>query len=227
MIKKKISAYASAAATRHSIVDAALTVFSAHGYEGSSTRALAAAAGIELGHLSYYFKSKEALWREVVETFTAGTHAMLDECLAGADFKDPIGLASRVLPKFLRQIAHNHRLARLMLQDFSIASSRHDRLVWEVGRPIWLRLRPLFEALQGNAGPGTHDARLTYFAMLGSTLVFFGSSPEVQQITGLDAIDEATAEDYIALVVRSAVGDKVRKRRARGSRRLTVSRRRR
>jgi hypothetical protein len=93
-----------------------------------------------------------------------------------------------------------------------------------VGLPQWLARRGVSSL--GNAGPGTHDARLTYFAMLGSTLVFFGSSPEVQQITGLDAIDEATAEDYIALVVRSAVGDKVRKRRARGSRRLTVSRRR-
>ena len=211
MTKKKNTARASTLAIRHSIVDAALTVFSDSGYEGASTRAIAAAAGMELGHLTYYFKSKEALWREVVKTFTASTQELLDDCLAGADLKDPIGLANIVLPKILRQIAENHRLARLMLQDFSVASSRHDRFVWEVGRPAWLRLRPLFEALQRSSGSKT-DARLKYYAMMGSVLIFFGSSPEVRQITGINAIDAAVIEDYIALVVSSVVGGKPHRR---------------
>jgi TetR/AcrR family transcriptional regulator len=212
MIKKRRPVRTSAVAIRHSILDAALTVFSAHGYAGASTRAIAAAAGIELGHLAYYFKTKESLWREVVETFTAGTHQVLDECLEGTDLKDPMAVASSVLPTFLRQIAQNQRLARLMLQDFSVASSRHDRLVGEVGRPVWLRLRPLFEALERSAGNKPRLAPLRYYAMLGSVLVFFGSSPEVQEVTGVDASDPNAMEDYIALVVSSVTAGKAPRR---------------
>jgi TetR/AcrR family transcriptional regulator len=211
MVKKKSAARPSTLVMRRSIIDAALTVFSASGYEGASTRAIAAVAGLELGHLTYYFKSKEMLWREVVTTFTASTNALLDESLAGADLRNPIGVANIVLPKVLRQIAQNHRLARLMLQDFSVASSRHDRLVWDVGRPVWLRLRPLFEALQRSSGSKI-DASLHYYAMMGSALVFFGSSPEVREITGIDATNASIIEDYIALIVRSAVGSESRTR---------------
>ena len=51
---------------REVIVEAATSVFAHLGYAGASLRELAAAAGIEKGHLTYYFPTKEALLFEII-----------------------------------------------------------------------------------------------------------------------------------------------------------------
>ena len=64
--------------TRHRIVGAARTLFVERGFEGTSTRDLAARAGIAVGTLFNYFPSKEALAMtlvaEALERGTAGFH---------------------------------------------------------------------------------------------------------------------------------------------------------
>ena len=47
--------------TRQRIVDSALTLFEERGYEGTTMRAVAAAAGVSLGNAYYYFDSKDHL----------------------------------------------------------------------------------------------------------------------------------------------------------------------
>ncbi len=50
--------------TRAQILEAALTLFREHGYEGATMRAIAEAAGVALGNAYYYFGSKEHLIQE-------------------------------------------------------------------------------------------------------------------------------------------------------------------
>src|SRR4051812_15016027 len=52
---------AKAARTRSAIIDAALTLFRERGYEATTMRAIAAAAGVSVGNAYYYFDSKEQL----------------------------------------------------------------------------------------------------------------------------------------------------------------------
>jgi len=47
--------------TRRRILETAIEVFAREGYEGTSTRELAAAAGVNLPAIQYYFGSKEGL----------------------------------------------------------------------------------------------------------------------------------------------------------------------
>jgi AcrR family transcriptional regulator len=47
--------------TRAAIVEAALRLFREHGYERTTMRAIAAAAGVSVGNAYYYFRSKEEL----------------------------------------------------------------------------------------------------------------------------------------------------------------------
>jgi AcrR family transcriptional regulator len=60
-------------ATRERIVDAAVRLFVSQGWEGTTTRDLATAAGIATGTLFNYFQSKEAV-----------AAALISEALAGA-----------------------------------------------------------------------------------------------------------------------------------------------
>jgi TetR/AcrR family transcriptional regulator len=190
---------------RRAIVDAALSVFAANGFEGASTRAIAALAGVELGHMAYYFKTKETMWNEVINRFALPTHERVKLSMAQVDLSDPLSAARRVLPELLREFANDHRLTRLMLQDFSVASSRRDRVVQEVGRPIWLQLRPLFEALQKRARGNADDAKLAYFAMVGGALLFFGGGPEVKQIAGIDSSHAKVRDNFIARIIDSVL----------------------
>ena len=53
--------------TRRRILDTAIEVFAAIGYEAASTRALAVRAGVNLPAIPYYFGSKEGLYRAAIE----------------------------------------------------------------------------------------------------------------------------------------------------------------
>ena len=56
--------------TRSRILEAALELFAASGFEGASTRTIAERAGVNLPAIQYYFGSKEGLYRAVVEQFS-------------------------------------------------------------------------------------------------------------------------------------------------------------
>ena len=55
-----------ATSTKERIMDAAQTLFGAHGLEGTSLRAVTNAAGANLAAVNYHFGSKEELFRAVV-----------------------------------------------------------------------------------------------------------------------------------------------------------------
>ena len=62
------------AETRQRILEAARQLFAANGYEASTTRDIADAAGIANGTLFNYFANKEAILASLVAEVTAGIH---------------------------------------------------------------------------------------------------------------------------------------------------------
>ena len=54
------------AATQASILQAALEIFSEQGFEGASTREIAAKAGVHHALIKYHFDNKDTLWRAAV-----------------------------------------------------------------------------------------------------------------------------------------------------------------
>lgn len=59
--------------TRRRILERALELFAAHGYEGTSTRLIAESAGVNLPAIQYYFGNKEGLYRAIVDDIIADT----------------------------------------------------------------------------------------------------------------------------------------------------------
>src|SRR4029453_17805245 len=59
--------------TRRRILETALDLFAAQGYEGASTRQIAEGAGVNLPAIQYYFGNKEGLYRVIIEDITADT----------------------------------------------------------------------------------------------------------------------------------------------------------
>jgi TetR/AcrR family transcriptional regulator, regulator of cefoperazone and chloramphenicol sensitivity len=62
--------YARGDETRHRIIEAAIQLFGEHGFDGASTRDIAAAAGVNAPALQYYFENKEGLYKACAEYIT-------------------------------------------------------------------------------------------------------------------------------------------------------------
>jgi TetR/AcrR family transcriptional regulator len=182
---------------------AALDVFATQGFDGASTRQIAAAAGFEVGHLSYYYPSKEALWRDVVSAWQPELQALLAAGLQAVEGLPAAQQAALVMPDVLRYFAHHPKLARLMLHELSVSSPRHDWVVDTLAKPVWLQLQPLFEALETQGALDGADAATAYFTLITSAIAMFGSSQEIQRISGLDVGQEARVEQHIRLLMRT------------------------
>jgi len=59
--------YARGDETRRRIIDAAIGLFGQHGFDGASTRDIAARAGVNAPALQYYFENKEGVYRACAE----------------------------------------------------------------------------------------------------------------------------------------------------------------
>jgi AcrR family transcriptional regulator len=70
--------------TREKLIAAAETLFSLHGYQGVSVRAIAAAAGVNWSLLGYYFRGKEGLLFEVYRRHCNALNAERFELLKAA-----------------------------------------------------------------------------------------------------------------------------------------------
>ena len=90
--------------TRRRILETALDLFAAHGYEGASTRQIAEGAGVNLPAIQYYFGNKEGLYRAIIEDIVADTERHMAEVLprVRAALDDP-GAAPAELSELLCQ----------------------------------------------------------------------------------------------------------------------------
>jgi AcrR family transcriptional regulator len=71
--------------TRARILEAALDVFSEHGFEGSSLQEIADRLELTKAALYYYFRSKDELLEALVEPAIAGLNEILEECSGEPD----------------------------------------------------------------------------------------------------------------------------------------------
>lgn len=83
--------------TRAAILDAARDLFSEHGYEGASIRAIAMRAGVDSGLIRHFYGDKESLF-----AVTMADRTVIPERMALAFLGAPEGLGARMTDAYLR-----------------------------------------------------------------------------------------------------------------------------
>jgi len=81
--------------TKANILEAAMRVFSTHGYAGASIRAIAKAAGISIGGVYLYFRNKEELYLDLIKSRIEEQNNAIKELIASS------GSATEALNVFL------------------------------------------------------------------------------------------------------------------------------
>jgi len=101
--------------TRSKILDAAERMFSEKGFHSTSTREIARLAGMDKYAIYYHFKSKEALYRAVVERSFSKMTRFIDELFPAeiVSFKE----LERTFEKLLEHISQNSGIMKIMQRE--------------------------------------------------------------------------------------------------------------
>jgi AcrR family transcriptional regulator len=192
--------------TQERIVRAALEAFATHGFDGASTRQIAALAGENQGLITYHFSTKEKLWQAAVDSIFSEFRRELEERMAvlmDADTRTQLRL---LLIFFVRYAARRPEQMRLMVQEGKADSAR---MRWLVDRHVRDPFG-IFGSIIGKAieeGIVPEASIVHYFYMLvGASSLLFAVAPECKHLTGADPFDptvvEAHAEAVVNLVLR-------------------------
>lgn len=103
---------------RSQIINAAEELFAEKGFDGTSVRDIAHAAGVNLAMISYYFGSKEKLFEALVDSRSGYTAGVLEE-LANDESLEPLEKMYRLIDFYVDRILVNHRFHNIVSRQFS------------------------------------------------------------------------------------------------------------
>lgn len=188
-------------ATREQIVKAALVEISEVGFDGVSTRAIAARAGVSQGLLSYHFKSKDALWRATADYMFSLADQSITALHASSVFADP------------------KEQCRAFIRQMVAFSSEHPEFVWfmmEQGkedseRSRWLAdtyIKPMFQGFTKLPwGANAVNLPHLFYLIAGASGIVFSASHECKRVTGKDPRSKAFIKRHSDYLVSLLVPD--------------------
>jgi AcrR family transcriptional regulator len=191
-------------ATADHLIIAARAEFAARGYAGASVRAITAAAGANLGAITYHFGSKQALYEAVVAD-TLGEVAGRVETAAAPSSRAPLARAGDVVRVLFGFFAERPEVPRLMLQALAsregppVLVARHlQRMLGALGR--------LVAEGQRSGSIRSGDPRLLAMAIVSNPLHLNIVRAPLQAFMGIDLGEAAMQEQVIENAVHFVRG---------------------
>ena len=175
--------------SRAKIIETALELFAQHGYEATSVRMIAQAAGIAQGLLYNYFASKEALLATIVQQSMADVR---ESFIGAEDAKDPGGQIERLIRAAFATIQRNRAFWRLIYgvrMQSAVVASLGDMYIAAV-----TEIRTTIEHYCRTAGlPQPEIEAAILFALIDGVAQHYVLDPEHYP---LDAVTEALVDRY-------------------------------
>jgi TetR/AcrR family transcriptional regulator len=182
--------------TQERIVSAALDLFSERGFDGASTREIAARAGVTQPLLHYHFKSKDELWRAAVDDLFVTLGRAMTGRMEGLRGVDDVTVTRLLVREFISFSARNPQLHRIITQECKVDGPRMD---WLVERHI----RPLYEATTARLAALVEEGVLPpippahlYYILTGAGPTMFVLAPECRRLSGLDPSSDEVIEAH-------------------------------
>ena len=188
--------------TRNRIVVAAAKAFSEKGFRAASTRDIAARAGVNQGLISYYFQTKQELWKASAARILDQLQEVLQQPIEGVAAADQRALARERIREYVRFAAAHPELFRLMVEEGKQSDARMRWLVDTHLKPIYER----FERLAAtSSGINREFLPHAFYALAGGASMIFAIRPECRRLTGLDPADAQVVETHAEFMARLLV----------------------
>jgi AcrR family transcriptional regulator len=188
--------------TRERLVAAALSVFASHGFDGATTREIAARAGVALAALPYHFSTKEALWRAAADRIFGRLAEAFQARVAGLEGVEARTRLRLLLGDFVRFQAAHPELHRLMIQEGLARTPRLEWLVETHIRPIYDFVRALVEEAQSDGATLAGRPEQLHYVIIGAASSHYALAAEYELLTGERPDREALVQEHIAMLER-------------------------
>ena len=149
---------------RSRLLAAAVEAFATRGFHGTTTRDIAAAAGMSPAALYVHHRSKEELLHQISRAGHEATLALVEEAVASTD--DPVAQLARLVEDFVRHHAVAHTSARVVNYELAALSAPHLAEILELRHRIDLVVRDLVERGVAAGAFTTPDPVMTASALL-------------------------------------------------------------
>ncbi|UVK39577.1 CerR family C-terminal domain-containing protein [Mesorhizobium sp. AR10] len=196
--------------TRAALVRAALKLFGRQGFDGTSTREIAAEAKANIGSIAYHFGGKEGLRAaaadHIVDTIQAiAGQAIGNPQVPAATMNDPEAARAQLFTALERMVAfivaspEAGEIVQFVLRELSHPTAALDRIYDGVFEPTHRRLCLIWEQATGEAAE-SEATRLTVFTLIGQVIYFRIGREAVMRRMGWREIGDAEAAKVVAVV---------------------------
>ena len=202
--------------TRHQLISESLKLFARYGYEGTTTRQLAKAAGANIAAIAYHFGGKEGLYKAVIEHIIEDT-APIAEPLRDA-LRDGIAeargdraalarLTAGFVSKLMHQMVGNERFRinfLLALREFSNPSEAFSILYENRIKHFHKAVTQLAAAATGG-DPEAPESIMRAHAVMGQMLIFLFAKPILLARLDWDSYTPDRLDEMTKTVVTSVL----------------------
>jgi len=178
---------------RARLIDVAIKLFAEKGYEGTSVRDLATAAGVNVAAVSYHFGSKDELYHEALRACLAPCGEMrermqkhLDAALKNGSRKAAEEALRGCIQDFLEMlVSPAARHSHLVMREQSEGKQRFEPVIREFFQPVGSILREVILML----APGLPEMRvfMVISGIIGQCLHIYKARVSYRVLAGVDS----------------------------------------
>lgn len=185
--------------TRERILDAAISEFAKRGFEGATTPAIADRAGVPHASITYHFKSKDGLWREVLRRSMTAVHERQTALLNELRGLEPTAVLRRLMEDFIQLSALDPRMVTVMHHALSTPDTRLDWLITEYVKPRAVSVSDLITQAQRAGHFVDGDPAKLRHLFVGAAVRVFMISPAISIVSGESPVSQAYIEEHTQL----------------------------
>ncbi len=150
--------------TQHRLMEAAADAFADKGFHATTTRDIAARAGLSPAGVYIHFASKEALLFALSERGHEAVRDLIVEAVEAAP--TPAEALGRLLATFSQWHAEHYRVGRIVQYEFTHLTPEHQAAVRRLRREIDGVVERVLRAGVGSGAFAVDDVRATVLALL-------------------------------------------------------------
>lgn len=188
--------------TKQKLLDAALEAFSEGGFRGTSTRDIAARAGVHHPLITYHFSNKDRLWRSAVKyVFADFVQALRNAAEIHAD-ACPKARFAAMIRIYVYYAASHPALHKIILQESSNPSSRLEWLSENFLKPLSDSAAEYITELQQKNIAVAGNPAMIYNMIRVCSGGLIALALELKSTSNIDFESDETLDELTELIVR-------------------------
>ena len=197
--RARIATYEKGQARIEAILDAALEVLTGQGYKKLTLRQIALHAGIKVGNLTYYYRTKESLLKDLLEKILSTYLVEMDRIVVASGDSPEDGFVAVI--EYLIEDLNTQRTTKFFPELWAL--SNHDEYTAELMENMYAAERQVIEKLIRAINPEldkqqTGDLALFISCSIEGMTMFVGAGKKQEDT--LQSMKKIACESFLHLI---------------------------